>query len=92
MIRKDCLAIVALIVFASGCTRVPPPHNSLAELVEVTLPAPEDRVKAAVTKVLEDDNYDVKWTDASQLKTGYRDEEPSIFDNSLTKGRFGVVR
>ena len=92
MIRKDCLAIVVLAVFAFGCTRVPPPHNSLAEVVEVTLPAPEDRVKAAVTKVLEDDNYDVKWTGASELKTGYRGEEPSIYDNWLTKGRFGVVR
>ncbi|MDF0666781.1 MAG: hypothetical protein P0119_12015 [Nitrospira sp.] len=92
MIRKDCLAIVALAVFVFGCARVPPPHNSLAEVVEVTLPAPEDRVKAAVTKVLEDDDYDVEWTDASQLKTGYRGEQPSIYDNWLGKGVFGVVR
>ncbi|BFU91125.1 MAG: hypothetical protein NTAFB01_23120 [Nitrospira sp.] len=91
MIRKDCLAIVALTVFAFGCASVPPQHNSQADLVDVTLPASADRVKAAVTKVLLDDNYDLNWKDGSQLQTGYRDEQPSIWD-WLVKGRLGVVR
>ena len=89
MIRKDCLAIVALTVFAFGCASV---HNPVEpNVVDVTLPAPADRVKAAVTKVLHDDDYEVDWKDGSQLQAGYRDEQPSIFD-WLVRGRFGVVR
>ena len=89
MIRKDCLAIVALTVFAFGCTNVQ--HSVEPNVVDVTLPAPADRVKAAVTKVLADDDYDVDWKDGSQLQAGYRDEQPSIWD-WLVKGRFGVVK
>ena len=89
MIRKDCLAIVALTVFTFGCSSVQRPVEP--DVVEVTLPAPADRVKAAVTKVLDDDDYDVDWKDGAQLQTDYRDETPSIFD-WLVKGRFGVVR
>lgn len=91
MIRKDCLAIAALTVFAFGCAGAPPQHNSLADVVEVTLPAPADQVKAAVTKVLADDDYDVDWKDGSQLTTGYREEMPSIW-NGWVKGLLGVVR
>jgi hypothetical protein len=88
MIRKDCLAIVVLSVFAFGCASVQ--HPVEPDVVDVTLPAPPDRVKAAVTKVLAEDDYDVEWSDGS-LKTGYRDEQPSIWD-WLVKGRLGVVR
>lgn len=89
MIRKDCLAIVALTVFAFGCTSVQRPIEP--NVVDVTLPVSADRVKAAVTKVLDDDNYDVEWKDGSQIQAGYREEQPSIFD-WLVRGRFGVVR
>jgi hypothetical protein len=89
MIRKDCLAIVALTVFAFGCTSVQ--RTIEPDVIDVTLPAPAERVKAAVTKVLADDDYDVDWKDGSQLQTGYRDEQPSIWD-WLVKGRFGVVK
>jgi hypothetical protein len=89
MIRKDCLAIVALTVFAFGCTSVQRPVEP--NVVDVTLPVSADRVKAAVTKVLDDDNYDVEWKDGSQIQAGYREEQPSIFD-WLVRGRFGVVR
>jgi hypothetical protein len=89
MIRKDCLAIVALTVLAFGCAGVQ--RNVDPDVVDVTLPAPADRVKAAVTKVLADDDYDVDWKDGSQLQAGYRDEQPSMWD-WLVKGRFGVVR
>ncbi|HEY5931980.1 MAG TPA: hypothetical protein VIT63_03645 [Nitrospira sp.] len=89
MIRKDYLAVVALTVFAFGCANVQ--RSVEPDVVEVTLPAPADRVKAAVTKVLDDDDYDVDWKDGSQLNTGYRDEQPSIWD-WLVKGRLGVVR
>ncbi|GKS66452.1 hypothetical protein YTPLAS72_37560 [Nitrospira sp.] len=89
MIRKDCLAIVALTAFAFGCSSVQRPVEP--DVVDVTLPAPADQVRAAVSKVLKDDNYDVDWKDGAQLDTGYRGEQPSIWD-WLVKGRFGVVR
>ena len=68
MIRKDCLAIVALTVFAFGCSSVQRPVEP--DVVDVTLPAPADQVRAAVSKVLKDDNYDVDWKDGAQLDTG----------------------
>lgn len=89
MIRKDYLAIVALATFVFGCSSVQ--RSVEPDLVDVTLPVSADRVKAAVTKVLADDNYDVEWKDGAQLQTGYRDEQPSIWD-WLVRGRFGVVR
>lgn len=91
MIRKDCLAIVALTVFAFGCAHVPPQVPLAPEVVEATLPVSADRVKAAVTKILEDDDYNVDWKDGTQLKTGYREEQPSIYE-WFVKGRLGVVR
>lgn len=90
MIRKDYLAIVALAAATFGCAGVQ--HSAEADVVEVTLPASADRVKAAVTKVLADDDYCcVDWKDGAQLKTGYRGEQPSIWD-WLVRGRLGVVR
>lgn len=88
MIRKDCLAIVALTVFAFGCAVQRPIEPNV---VDVTLPVSADRVKAAVTKVLAEDDYDVDWKDGSQLQTGYRDEQPSIWD-WMVRGLFGVVK
>ena len=90
MIRMDYLAIVALPVVTFGCAGVQ--HPVEPDVVEVTLPVSADRVKAAVTKVLADDDYCcVDWKDGSQLHTGYRGEQPSIWD-WLVRGRFGVVR
>jgi hypothetical protein len=89
MIRKDYLAIVALALFAFGCASAQ--RSVEPNVVDVTLPAPADRVKEAVTKVLAEDDYDVEWSNGSQLKTDYRDEQPSIWD-WLVKGRFGVVK
>ncbi|UVT17025.1 MAG: hypothetical protein H8K04_05580 [Nitrospira sp.] len=90
MIRKDCLAIVVIAAFAFGCSSTPRATIE-PDVVDVTLPVPADQVKAAVTKVLKDDDYDVNWKDGSQLQADYRDEQPSIWD-WLVKGRFGVVR
>jgi hypothetical protein len=90
MIRMDYFAIVAIATVTFGCAGVQTPVNP--DVVEVTLPASADRVKAAVTKVFADDDYCcVDWKDGSQLKTGYRGEQPSIWD-WLVRGRFGVVR
>jgi hypothetical protein len=61
------------------------------DVVETTLPVSADRVKAAVTKILQDDDYEVDWKDGAQLQTGYRDEQPSVWD-WLVRGRYGVVR
>ena len=90
MIRMDYLAIVALTAVTFGCAGFQ--HPVEPDVVEVTLPVSADRVKAAVTKVLADDDYCcVDWKDGSQLHTGYRGEQPSIWD-WLVRGRFGVVR
>ena len=89
MIRKDYLAIVALTFVTFGCSSVQ--HPVEPDVVDVTLPVSADRVKAAVAKVLKDDDYDVEWTDGSQLNAGRRGEQPSIWD-WLVRGRFGVVR
>ena len=89
MIRKDCLAIVALTVFVFGCAGAQ--HPVEPDVVDVTLPVSADRVKAAVTKVLAEDDYNVDWKDGSQLQAGYRDEQPSVWD-WLVRGRYGVVR
>jgi len=67
MIRKDYLAIVAVIAFTFGCSSVQQP--SQPDVVDVTLPAPADQVKAAVSKVLKDDGYDVNWSDADTAET-----------------------
>ncbi len=90
MIRKDCLAIVVIAAFAFGCSSAPRATIE-PDVVDVTLPVPADQVKAAVTKVLKDDDYDINWKDGSQLQADYRDEQPSIWD-WLVKGRLGVVR
>ena len=90
MIRMDYLAIAALTAVTFGCAGVQ--HPVEPDVVEVTLPASADRVKAAVTKVLADDDYCcVDWKDGSQLHTGYRGEQPSVWD-WLVRGRFGVIR
>lgn len=90
MIRKDYLAVVALTVMTFGCAGVQ--QSVEPDVVDVTLPVPADRVKAAVTKVLADDDYCcVDWKDGSLLQTGYRGEQPSIWD-WLVRGRYGVVR
>lgn len=89
MIRKDYLAILALTALTFGCSSVQ--RAVEPDVVDVTLPASADQVKAAVSKVLKDDNYEVDWKDGAQLHTGYRGEQPSIWD-WLVRGRFGVVR
>lgn len=89
MILKHWLAIIALATFAVGCSGVQ--RTVEPDLVDVTLPASADKVKAAVTKVLTDDDYEVEWKEASQFKSGYRGEQPSVWD-WLVSGRFGVVR
>lgn len=67
-------------------------HALEPDVVEVTLPFPADRVKEAVTKVFAEDGYCcVDWKGGSQLQTGYRGEQPSIWD-WMVRGRFGVVR
>jgi len=89
MIRMDYLAIVALAAVTFGCASVQ--HPVEPDVVDVTLPVPADRVKAAVTKILQDDDYEVDWKDGAQLHTGYREEQPSVWD-WLVRGRYGVVR
>jgi hypothetical protein len=84
----------------AACAAGPPiPHEP--DLVDVTLPAPADRVKAALIRVLTDGGYDVEEVekddaateskDEYALTTGYREEIRSPWD-WLLRRRFGTGR
>lgn len=81
-----CLSLMFAVGLGSAAYALEP------DVIDITLPAPADRVKAAVTKVFAEDDYsDVDWKDGSQLQTGFREEQPSIWD-WMVRGRLGVVR
>ena len=70
-----CLSLMFAVGLGSAAYALEP------DVIDITLPAPADRVKAAVTKVFAEDDYsDVDWKDGSQLQTGFREEQPSIWD------------
>jgi hypothetical protein len=88
MIRSGCL-VVALAVSILGCSSAPRHYEP--DLIDVTLPAPTDRVKVAVTQVLTDGGYDVEWKDDQTLSTGYRQETGGPW-NWLLHWRFGTIK
>jgi hypothetical protein len=75
-------------VFIS-CSSQPRPYEP--DRIDVTLAAPSDRVKRAVTDVLTRGGYDVELDDEQTMSTGYRDEEPSPWDWML-HWRFGTLK
>ncbi|MBM4126735.1 MAG: hypothetical protein FJ247_05210 [Nitrospira sp.] len=89
MMRRTGWAVLSLMLAVGfGCATQP----LGPDVIDVTLQAPADRVKAAVTKVLVEDDYCcVDWKDGTQLQAGYREEQPSIWE-WMVKGRLGVVR
>ena len=80
---------VLLAVLCIGCSSVPRPDA--ADVIDVTLPASNERVKTAVAQVLTDGGYDVDWTDAETLTTSYREETRGPW-NSLYRWRFGTIK
>jgi hypothetical protein len=65
------------------------PHDP--DVIDVTLPAPADRVTTAVVQVLTDRGYDVDRKDNQTLTTGYREETSGPW-NWLLNWRFGTGR
>lgn len=84
------IAILAPL-FAStlACAGPAMPHDP--DVIEVTFPAPADRVTNTVVQVLTDGGYDVDRKDDQTLTTGYR-EETSRPWNWLLNWRFGTGR
>ena len=85
---RRCLAALALLA-AAACAGQPIPHDP--DVIDVTLAAPTDQVKAAVIQVLTDGGYDVEQEDDQNLATGYREEIRSPWDG-LLRWRFGTGR
>jgi hypothetical protein len=83
------LLLVSLIVATSACAGPTIPHEP--DVVDVTLPAPAEEVRTAVTQVLKDGGYDVDWKDDENLTTGYREEIRGPWD-WLLRWRFGTGR
>jgi hypothetical protein len=88
MIRTFGLSLV-LAAWLVGCSSTPHPYEP--SLVDVTLPAPADRVKIAVAQVLKDGGYDVDWKDEQTLNTSYREETGGPW-NWLYRWRFGTIK
>ena len=73
-----------------ACTSGPPiPHEP--DVIDVTVPAPADKVRMAVIEVLTDGGYEVETNDDQNLSTGYREEIPGPWD-WLLRWRFGTGR
>jgi len=65
------------------------PHDP--DVIDVTLPAPADRVTNVVVQILTDGGYAVDREDDQTLTTGYRKEIPGPWDGLLS-WRFGTGR
>ncbi|HET8722005.1 MAG TPA: hypothetical protein VFM24_08250 [Nitrospira sp.] len=83
-----CLAAVAVLT-AAACAGQLVPHEP--DVIDVTLAAPTDQVRAAVVRVLTDGGYDVEQEDEQNFSTGYRQEIRSPWDG-LLRWRFGTGR
>lgn len=83
------LSFALLVIWTSACAGPPIPHEP--DVIDVTLPAPADRVNTVVMQVLTEGGYDVDRKDDENLTTGYRDEISSPWD-WLLRWRFGTGR
>lgn len=90
MILSLRMAILApLLASTLACAGPAMQHDP--DVIDVTLPAPADRVTTAVVQVLTDGGYDVDRKDDQTLTTGYREEIPGPWDG-LLRWRFGTGR
>lgn len=81
-------AVLSLLTSAA-CAGPPIPHDP--DVIDVTLAALTDQVRAAVIQVLTDEGYDLEREDDQNLTTGYRKEIRSPW-NGLLRWRFGTGR
>ena len=85
-----CRCLLALLfVTTTACAGPPLAHEP--DIVDITLPAPVENVRAAMIQVLTDGGYDVDRRDDESLSTGYREEISGPWD-WLLRWRFGTGR
>ncbi len=85
------IALVILAALLAGCSTTQAQRRP--DFVEATLPAPQDRVKAAVIQVLTEGGYTIGNSNEPEMvvSDGYRQEIDSIW-NGLLISLFGVSR
>ena len=87
----SCARLLVLLLgswmWLGGCSAVQPVPDP--DVIDVTLPAPAEEVKLALTEVLTAEGYDVEQQDAEMLVTGAREEIHGPWD-WLLRWRFGV--
>lgn len=88
MIRRLAATFIISTLFL-GCSSAPRPYEP--DVIDVTLPAPGERVKTAVAQVLTEGGYEVDWKDEQTLSTAYREETPGPWD-WLYRWRFGTIK
>lgn len=81
--------VASFLALTLGCAGPLMPHDP--DVIDVTLPAPADRVTNAVVQVLTDGGYAVDREDDQTLTTSYRKEIPGPWD-WLWRWRFGTGR
>jgi len=81
--------VAPFLALTLGCAGPLMPHEP--DVIDVTLPAPADRVTNVVVRVLTDGGYAVDQEDDQTLTTGYRKEIPGPWDWLLI-WRFGTGR
>jgi len=83
------LLAIAIGAVVAGCSSTP--RAVEPDRIDVTLVAPTDQVKNAVTDVLTRGGYDVEWADEQRVSTGYREEIPGPWDWML-RWWFGTIK
>lgn len=81
--------VASFLALTLACAGPLMPHEP--DVIDVTLPAPADRVTNVVMQVLTDGGYAVDREDDQTLTTGYRKEIPGPWD-WLLRWRFGTGR
>ena len=74
-------------IWLGGCSAVQPAPDP--DIIDVTLAAPAEEVKLALTEVLTAEGYDVEQQDTDMVVTGAREEIRGPWD-WLLRWRFGV--
>jgi hypothetical protein len=74
---------------SAACAGPPIAHEP--DIIDVTLSAPRDQVRAVVVRILSDGGYTIEHEGDENLTTGYREEVRSVWDG-LLRWRFGTGR
>ena len=81
--------LISIVIATAACAGPTIPHEP--DVLDVTLPAPAEKVRTAVIQVLTDGGYDVEQQDDQNMTTGYREEMSGPWD-WLLRWRFGTGR